>query len=241
MPEPIEWNVIVAGAWNLALLTPSWLQRRVFERPDAALQLHRCRPESATASAARSDVDCGLPRPTDCGRGRPLLRHPPQGAGSRVAGVGDLVGNAYRWRRHQCAVQPRRPSLGSRDSLNRTTRPAPYGMWPTGAIEAAPPSDCLQRWGLELLAHRSRTGARVVAFNFHYDARDSATARRWLELSESQMKGMVDRIMKDLSRGQQCELTGPTGRRVQRSLRATRGPAEVIARRPPGVHERDRR
>jgi len=39
MLEPFEWNVVVAGAWNRALLTPAWLQRRVFKDLTATLDL----------------------------------------------------------------------------------------------------------------------------------------------------------------------------------------------------------
>jgi hypothetical protein len=29
--EPFDWNVVVAGYWNPAILTPSWIARRLFE------------------------------------------------------------------------------------------------------------------------------------------------------------------------------------------------------------------
>lgn len=39
MLDPFDWNVVVAGAWNRALLTPAWLQRRLFEQPDALVEV----------------------------------------------------------------------------------------------------------------------------------------------------------------------------------------------------------
>lgn len=37
MVEPFDWNVVVAGAWNAAILTPAWIRRRMFDRGEGAL------------------------------------------------------------------------------------------------------------------------------------------------------------------------------------------------------------
>jgi hypothetical protein len=34
MPEPFSWNAVVIGAWNLAILSPDGIRRRLFELPD---------------------------------------------------------------------------------------------------------------------------------------------------------------------------------------------------------------
>jgi hypothetical protein len=40
MPEPFNWNVIVIGSWNLAILSPDGIRRRLFELPDqSAIEL----------------------------------------------------------------------------------------------------------------------------------------------------------------------------------------------------------
>lgn len=40
MPEPFNWNVVVIGSWNLAILSPDGIRRRLFELPDqAAIEL----------------------------------------------------------------------------------------------------------------------------------------------------------------------------------------------------------
>jgi hypothetical protein len=36
MPEPFNWNVVVIGAWNLAILSPDGIRRRLFALPDPA-------------------------------------------------------------------------------------------------------------------------------------------------------------------------------------------------------------
>lgn len=36
MSEPFNWNVVVIGAWNLAILSPDGIRHRLFELPDQA-------------------------------------------------------------------------------------------------------------------------------------------------------------------------------------------------------------
>lgn len=39
MIEPFDWNVVVAGSWNRAIFTPKWIQRKMFEREGALIEV----------------------------------------------------------------------------------------------------------------------------------------------------------------------------------------------------------
>ncbi len=54
MLEPFDWNVVVAGAWNRALLTPAWLQKRVFKDTEATVELYV--PSTMSARRASSSM-----------------------------------------------------------------------------------------------------------------------------------------------------------------------------------------
>jgi hypothetical protein len=197
VPEPIDWAVVVAGAWNLALLTPSWLQRRLFERPDATVQLFMAVDQAAPPRFQLEQtsimvfpgllvvgaMDCTYKTLLEAQRlaakALQLLSETP------IAGVGVNV----RYKLGDLPTTTLARSVAPLDSL-------------LADCDLHVRSKQIQRTisfregVLNLTLAEDEQGQGTVLFNFHLDARESATAQKWLgDLSEATLKGTVERVM----------------------------------------------
>lgn len=180
--EPFNWNVVIVGAWNVAILTPDGIRRRLFEladdqpievemaidRPGAFRVGHEGIVVSPTNRALEiAGRECTLP----------LLK--------RAAAIGALA----------VKVLPETPMTAVGVNIRYRAEGLPS---PLPDLLEAKIDDLISDKGLRILARsvrrsmdfdvgfinlevgESREGIGQVAFNFHRESADSAVLSDWL-------------------------------------------------------------
>lgn len=196
MLEPFEWNVVVAGAWNRALLTPAWLQKRVFKDPDATVELFlpvefpappRVKLRDTTIEVSTSALVVGTTTCTyeSLAKAQELAANaldalpetPIAGVGINIRfRLGDLLDVTLK--RTEVDFDQRLADsafLIKAKSIQRTI------AWEPGELN------------LTLTEDEEAKG--TVVFNFHLGTPEVAAAKEWLGVSNARLKESVDLVL----------------------------------------------
>ena len=198
MLEPFDWNVVVAGAWNRALLTPAWLQKRVFKQPDATIELFlpvefpappRVKLGEMTIEVSTSAFLVGA---TACNYDS--LASAQKLATNALDALGETpisgVGINIRYR------------IGNLVELTLQRTKAEFDRR-LGDSMLVVKEKSLQRTishdagVLNLTLSEDETAKGTVLFNFHRGTTEVAAAKEWLEMSQEQLQKVVDVVLYD--------------------------------------------
>lgn len=198
MLEPFDWNVVVAGAWNRALLTPAWLQKRVFKQPDATLELFlpvefpappRVKLREMTIEVSGTALIVGTEACTyeTLGTAQKLATNALDALGETpIAGVGINV--RYRLGALLEVTLQRTNAAFDKFLADSALNVKSRSFQRTIAWEAGE---------LNLTLEEDEGAHGTVLFNFHLGTPDVAAAKEWLRTPADRLKSVVDLVLHD--------------------------------------------
>jgi hypothetical protein len=187
---PAETSLVVAGAWNAAILTPSWMLRHAFNRPadeqgrvqvflpalqGAVFEFPRyvldrvayiVRPDALVVAPSESTADCFAISEDAVARVVDVLSHTP------ITGIG------HNFEFRDTAPTPASVSVFTAARQDLVDQ-MPQGWTPSGAAIAATFKNMAET--VHVNVQRQWDGAAVtVKFNFHHPVSGSEQAREVL-------------------------------------------------------------
>lgn len=200
MLRPFEWNVVVAAAWNMAILTPDGIRRRVFgDEQNNPIQIQvpldgmgpvRVRLHGLVAMVQPNALIVEADEPTYENLGRAMqaaaravesLRETP------FSGVGINV-------RYRLETLPTATAAVIRTPLDQALSDADFNIAARQLRRALDFND----GRINLIFIEDGEGGAVVQQNFHRDTTSPEEVGQWLALRPEQIQDQVRRIMATL-------------------------------------------
>lgn len=197
--QPYNWNVIVAGAWNRAILTPDWIGRYLFQAPGTPLAV---------------EVPLNVPGPWRV-RHDALAVLSGQGILEVVAETHSyqVLDQARNCAKHAMGELPRTPLAAAGFNIRYKSNELPPDFAP---ILACSLDDIISR-NTMVISKRSSyrslvykegllnlrldvgtDGTTSIEFNFHKDSTTQVELESWLSVPISEIQNQVETILNAL-------------------------------------------
>lgn len=202
--EPCDWNVVIAGSWNRAILTPNGIAKRLFKLPEGTgiqvlvpvdlLQPPKVKHGGIVATVDERRLIIGTETPTwealakamqtGCNALADLPETPVLAAGVNVrfeirdcvSQVEDIV---------QCVLDTHLSDAG-------------YEIVTTGLTRSLRVKDDVFKEGvLNLSLHKKEPGSMRMEVNFHRDSKTPADLIKWLQIPMDKLKEQTVQLLQN--------------------------------------------
>jgi len=208
MPEPFNWDVVIIGHWNRAILTPNGIAKRLFKLPEgtgieASIPVNVFGPVQVKhdgiiviVEAQRIVVATENPSykalkramETACNALEDLPETPVFAAGFNV-----------RFKIYE-QEQPLELEEITQASLDTDLSDAGYEIISKGLTRRVRTKENIFKEGvLNLLILKEENNTFRIELNFHRDSNTVADLIKWLKISEEDLKKSVNEILKNAS------------------------------------------
>jgi hypothetical protein len=195
--HPYEWNIIVAGDWNRAILTPNWIARSLFALPPSTPVDVLVALDGSGPFQVRYGPLTVIPLP-----GQLLVQLAEPSAEQLEIGLAAMIRAIQQLPRtplRACGINLRfRTSERPSRLLDQTRTPSEKALSDAGF-------KILSRRRGEVLAHQSGTlnvvidvptdGDLLLTFNFDRQSEDANELLAWLKMPATELAETADRVL----------------------------------------------
>ncbi len=203
--KPIDWNVVIAGSWNRAILTPNGIAKRLFKLPEGTgiqvmvpvdlLEPPKVKSGGIVASVDERCLMIGTESPTyetlkkameiGCNALQDLPETPVIAAGFNV-----------RFEIQECP-----PELDDivQGSLDQHLSDAGYEIVTRELRRKVRLKDSVFAEGfLNLAVQKDETGLIRIRLNFHRDSKKTKDLVKWLDIPVAKLKTGVTQVLQNI-------------------------------------------